>query len=64
MAKFSVTTRTVAAYVRSLGAYNEAVAAAYFVDVNIDGVICSTSAASVAQAIALAERLGRALGLS
>ena len=64
MARFTVTTRTVASYVRKAGVYLETIPAAYFVDVNIDGVICSTSAASVAQAIALAERLGRALGLS
>ena len=64
MARFSVTTRTVPAYVRMIGKYPETVPATYFVDVTIDGVLLSTSASSVTQAVALAERIGRALGVT
>ena len=56
MPKIQVQTRTVAA--------QTAAGAKYYVDVIIDGVICSTAASSIAAAMVLAERLGRALGVS
>jgi hypothetical protein len=55
MPRIQVQTRTVARSA-SVGPF-------YYVDVIIDGVICSTEASSIATAMVLAERLARALGV-